>query len=380
MDELPQEVVKCLQDKNPDIFRDSGSVATKMLKVYSAGASKAEADRQKQAYDIVDQYDGDKDIAKVPTLLACEELTITHQELKERLRDEGVDVSGDKIEIMLMDYIQGEDFAMYMTKKIVANHPELRDLAQALKNGEKVPFSVLQERTAAALHFSRPGGKHEEEHLKMFEMNHVFKENAKLAINYMERNNIVIDPRILDKLKNTLDLFEKNGFKHGDLHERNVMLTFDNQGNVVDVYIIDYGKNSVLTNDDYLERSNDYQIVAFYHSVTMTEEERRSEYNKEHLADLEKTRILLVRRKKDWADIQSEIQTAKTPEDIQDIIDCYVSKITIDSGFYWKIVELILVDIAKTDRSLACDYVAFLQSGSFPQFAKNDTLRLLGMI
>jgi len=380
IDVFPEEIIASFQEKNPSILKDKDSIASKMLKIYSAGASKNEAERQIRAYDIVKDNEGsEKDLAKVPTLLACEELTVTHDGLKEKLRDEGIDVSAGRIEIMLMDYIKGEDLAMYIVKKIVNHHPELRDLKQVLSDGEYVAFEELHRRMVSALRFSRPGGKHREEHLRMFEEIKIAGQNVDLMISYMERNDIVIEPKILEKLKNTIDLFQKKEFYHGDLHERNIMLELDDQGEMTEVYVIDYGDNRALGDGNLLEQSNDYQIVARYRSVTMNSVERKKKDNEKHLIDLEKLRSRAI-NKVEWKSIQENLASIKDASDIQSLIDRYIPKITIDSSLHWQLVELLLVDLAKDNRSLVEQYVVMIKNSQAPQFAKNNLSKLLNII
>ena len=60
----------------------------------------------------------------------------------------------------------------------------------------------------------------------------------------MKDNDITIDKRIIDKVINTVNLLNENDIYHNDLHERNIMIKLDKDGNPLDVFIIDFGKAS----------------------------------------------------------------------------------------------------------------------------------------
>ena len=59
------------------------------------------------------------------------------------------------------------------------------------------------------------------------------------AIGNISANGFTIDASVIDCLEQSTKLLHKNGFYHRDLHERNIMLSFDDEGKVNKISLIE---------------------------------------------------------------------------------------------------------------------------------------------
>ncbi len=121
--DCPDEFKKYIFGKSADIPQEK--LAAKILKIYFQGQGKHEAEMQQRAFEIIDK-EQNEDLAKIPEMLFYKELKIKTRTLQDKLKNSGVKFS-NQIEIIFMDYIEGEDLATYIYKKILDNHPDVED-------------------------------------------------------------------------------------------------------------------------------------------------------------------------------------------------------------------------------------------------------------
>ena len=67
----------------------------------------------------------------------------------------------------------------------------------------------MHQQVAQALKFEVPGRKSWKEENRFFEEQKVFNENRKKIIDYLKDNNVVIDKRILNSVRNTIQFYIK---------------------------------------------------------------------------------------------------------------------------------------------------------------------------
>ncbi|MFW0838045.1 MAG: hypothetical protein ACKKL5_03520 [Candidatus Komeilibacteria bacterium] len=374
LDQLAPEILNYFREASDGQINEQESVATKLLKVYSPEVGKTEAARQQQAYKIWEAAEDKSALAKVPRLLFYKEITIKNQELLERLSNDGVHAMDGKVAVLVMDFIEGEDLAMYLVKQIVAHHPELADLQQALQDGADISFAQLHSGMSAALGFATAGGQHRNLNDNIFEEQKVNNDNVKLMVEFMRRKGIIINSDILRKVKNTIDLFHANDFQHGDLHERNIMLQFDEAHNLADVFIIDYGQPPAeLEEEGSKIKLNDYLLYARYWDLTLTPEEREaSEHNKlwQKLDRLEKR----LQGQADWITLADQLvdkEKKLTVVSLERLFKINIGKITMDQELYWDIVMVAWRKLLKTRPNLAYEHLGQVVASNLPIFIRN---------
>lgn len=243
--ELPPSFLALLQEMNPHMnIEGREKLATKILKIYSPGAGKREALMHQYAYDLIKQQENPDDYVRVPELLLHKEINIHNPEVSTALAANNVNTSFNKVEILIMDLIKGDDLITYLYKVVIKHHPGLVHLKQELEEGnEELKWDDIKDDVAAAFDFNVPGGKSSDLGARNFEMIKVFNENRRRIVDYLAKlpSNPFIPPIIWQRYKNTLNLFEKNGFKQNDQHERNIMVDCDEQGTITDIHEIDFG-------------------------------------------------------------------------------------------------------------------------------------------
>lgn len=190
-----------------------------------------------------------------------------------------------------MDFVDGVDFATYIDRLIVANHPGLVHLREHLNPGERWNYQEMHRAVAQALQFDEPTIKADKNE-RAYNEYKVFNERRKKMVDFLKSNNITIDPSILTKVINTINLLHKNGIYHHDLHERNIMIMFSDEAKtkVKDVYIVDFGRatqnsNQSQPNDEFIR---DEAVVANYRTLQTSHEEDKAINNQLTVAKWEK--------------------------------------------------------------------------------------------
>jgi hypothetical protein len=95
------------------------------------------------------------------------------------------------------------------------------------------------------------------------------KTNRDRLLNYLKRYDFVLDPEILAKVERTMKLLNDNDFYHNDLTERNFMVELDDDGRIVDIYIIDFEKSSNKADENF----RDDAVVKQYEVLTKSKEQ-----------------------------------------------------------------------------------------------------------
>ncbi len=226
---------------------EAKEIAIKMLKIYSGGQGKREFEFQQKAFELIkaaEKTAPHKKLAKVPRPYFYRELDISkNKALQEKIKASNINDYRKKIEVILMDFVPGKDLATFLYQEVLKRHPETRHLAQTDSQNksalEEMDIGQLAEETARALKFSYPAHNGPIIDDRVIR---IFNENKGLLINFLKKqydhpeNPFKLPEGILEKLQNTVQLFHSNGFKHNDLHERNILLGDDKE-----IYIIDFG-------------------------------------------------------------------------------------------------------------------------------------------
>lgn len=237
LEKIP-ELKKLIGDKTQ-------SKAIKLLKVHRPGEGVKEYVIQTNAFNIVNTSPEKDKLAKIPAPLLFRDIKLSRG-TSEYLQGQGVEVS-DHAEVLLMDFVEGEDLATKFDKWVIEKANPDRILPRS-NNFEDLHLAVSQ-----ILKFENPGGKATREGDRAYEERKIQMGNADKLYKTLKKTGFSIDAEITTKLKKTIDLLHKNGIYHNDPHERNFMIDKDDIP-----YIVDFGSAS---NDIQEDRVADEYII-----------------------------------------------------------------------------------------------------------------------
>ncbi len=232
--DMSPALVKLLEESGLE-YPDS---AMKVLKVYAAGEAAREFGWQSQAYDIIEshiaEHPDDKDLyARVPKPLDHRAIEID-EETRLALNHEGATIGGHKVEIMVMDFIHGEDLATLMYRWVVDHCPA--DKEYVAKNIRPNNFADLQDAIAQILEFEKLNTSGLTETDRNIGERKLNMQNGKRVYAFLKKTGFQIAPQIIDQIKNTRQLLAAHGLNHNDEHERNFMVIGSQ------AYMIDFAK------------------------------------------------------------------------------------------------------------------------------------------
>jgi serine/threonine protein kinase len=301
--ELPSELLEALHAGGLDINESS---AAKLLKVYVGGNARREFRMQQRAHAIAAAAGGGA--AKIPKPYFARELTVG-PETAEQMNRQGCLLSeGGKAEVILMDYVEGDDLATALFKETIRRHPKTRHLAE---HAGELTFSELMTQTGDALGFAVPGGKGSTETEREFERRRVFAENTKKLYAFLERDGFVLDARVLEQMKRTIDALHANGVVLRDAHHRNFIVSGDINANGAtppEVAIVDFGVAKEFAGDygpeayrdDADERVaylDDEAVIRELTALTMPLAERRQAESRAAIQDIDRLRQRILKAK-----------------------------------------------------------------------------------
>lgn len=233
------DLVRKRLEKNGYFFGEQQAV--KILKFGQTDDALREFKMQEQFYQCLqDADDTSKPMAKIPRPIACRTLPVD-EEFRKKLMAEGIKCSGNKIDVMMMDLVEGVDLATIMYRHVVAHHPRTVHLRDHVAH---LSFNELAYEVSQALGFTKAGGKGKTENERRLEQAKIDSENRKKVYAVLRRTGFKLHPQIELQMRNALNQMHKNGFIHRDAHHRNFMIEgeagFDAK-QPPQVYIIDFG-------------------------------------------------------------------------------------------------------------------------------------------
>jgi hypothetical protein len=225
----------------------------KILKIFDANAIEQEFARQARAHEIVENS-GKDEVAKVPRPHFCRELEVS-PETAAKIRSLGDNVRvRDKVGMMFMDKVDGEDIATILYKEYVRRDPAFADIAQRLdERGESYTIEELM--TEIVQRTSVPGRE------PIFyapvegankDPERVMNQNFDRLRSELMRRGFRLHPSIVRQIRNTMDLFHENGLVFRDGHHRNFMVSGDVSAAAEQppqVHAIDYGGSKTFEGD-----------------------------------------------------------------------------------------------------------------------------------
>lgn len=298
------------------------ALAGKVFKVFVKADAETELGLQAKSFDLINAQPKQSELAGIPRIYFQTDISLkdlTH--LKDQLRHLNMPVP-DKAQIILMDFIEGEDLMTYFYRKLLLKHPGSRFFNNpgSLKN---LRFGTLEPDIVSllSLESTKSGESPEQVVLKD-------NYNRKLLITTLIRYGISLPDNIFKQVTNTLMVLGKNNIAHNDVHERNIILTFDKRGEINGSYLIDFGSGleggNVPSVSEQLTVLNEYKKLNITEDVLGQKAKSFLELKKRFVgqgADKE--------RKADWKSYEQtlvELLDGKNGETLERIVSsCYVN-------------------------------------------------------
>lgn len=228
----------------------------KLMKFYRPGSGKKEFEAQRMIHEALSGVEG---VASVPKPYLYYDLEIRTPELRQALsKNIQLESFNDRVEVFIMDYIEGDDLVTQFFREIVRRHPRFRHKSAV---ADELTYSELESMVPGKIGYDRPGGKGKSLFEQQVEKQEVYNRNAQKLKAALKDIQFSVDPALYAMLKKTMDELHSKGIFHRDLHERNIMIGKDGK-----LFLIDFGtalfarqeRYSVdpyeggMLNDDYL--------------------------------------------------------------------------------------------------------------------------------
>lgn len=233
IEEMPPDLKAALAESGISVESTS---AVKLLKVYTRGKARQEYETHRRAFELTEAafVRGEK-VARVPRPLDCRRLTIT-DDTKRILNGRGAVLSGNEVEILAMDFVNGKDLLDICNRWIYDHAPaEYRSVVETLD-----PEDHLQLMKAVSLilkYNHMPPQGTPEESLEL-------SERREKSLKFLGKSRFRLSDAVIEKIANTRRILESNGIYHNDDHERNFMIEGDITGETgePEIYEIDFGR------------------------------------------------------------------------------------------------------------------------------------------
>lgn len=345
--EMSQELVKYISENIDPDFDKNNEFVFKLIKVYTEGGKgELEFKAQKRAYDIVEKAkrDGRTEYADIPHPYVYKSISLD-DDVKQILKLDGLTMVQDKIELIIMDFVEGEDLATMLYKEVIKRHPSTRDLVSQI---DSLSLQEIQERVSLALGFNSPGGKSRDEMVRAVEAEKVYNDNAQKIINFLKKSDFILDKPLMEKIEKTIKLFHDNAFKHNDLHERNIMIHGDK------LFFIDFGeavytdengkvvqvKEQALKNKRYVD---DEMIPRRYKTLSQSKEDDINMEKNKFIAEINSIKEIIEQRPELSIECKAIFEKIND-SNYESLSDQFALKAGINSDMYWKFKLFIIAN------------------------------------
>lgn len=388
--DIPEEILLSLPDDSK-IFCEP-SMAVKLLKINTEKSAKLEFDMQKQAGEIITQSqkdNPDKKYASIPSAIHHQSLEVKSDELLQILNRDGVSPGpNNKVEIILMDFVEGNDLAKIIYKDVLKCADKKEDLLSKLlldiRDIDNLSVFDLKNHVNRLLGLCevRPEDRNNQE-----KINAVNMENFKQIVAYLKKDRgYKFDESILEKIKNTLDALHEANLFHRDVHERNIIINGDK------VSLIDFGSAKQFSGkvdkkdkSIYIENGNklvsDETLINAYKPLIKTQQEDVQIETNEFYNEIYKMQSRFESNKY-WIEYNEKIQNNLNLEELEKALRAVAYGITksSDSSQAWIILPAAILKFAETNRQLALEYVekkSQEKNGPFAEKQINNIIRKL---
>lgn len=104
-DNIPEGLIDFLESQEISL---EGDLASKVFKIYTKGQGENEFKALKRAYKYLEELPDTSNYALVPNPIFFKEIEISDS-TKKSLGERGKEIVGNKVEVILMDYVKGDD-------------------------------------------------------------------------------------------------------------------------------------------------------------------------------------------------------------------------------------------------------------------------------
>lgn len=268
---IPKDFEGLLKAQGVEI---EGDIASKILKVYTRGQGAVEYRALRKMWNLIDSLPDSKGFAKVPKPIFLQEIPVT-ESLKETLGQRGDEIAGDKVEVILMDFIEGDDLFTILYKKALKIIQKEEFSAEAI---EGMDFQSLARYTQDE-YFRKTQAVAEK-------VEGPLGDDAFWLHKLLKENGYVPDPSIIQQIKKTVELMQKKGISHGDLHPRNIKI-YNGQ-----VYFLDFGKANgsweSMSDEERGERIGDEVLIGWLKDFSQTSQKKSEKIAGEYIKTLER--------------------------------------------------------------------------------------------
>ncbi|MDD5749494.1 MAG: hypothetical protein PHO91_01780 [Patescibacteria group bacterium] len=273
-----------LSDSEKEQIMATDPFVSKVLRVFSAGHSQKEALSQIEAGKILAEQ-SDENLAKVPEIYFHSDIEIKDEVLRDKLAKAGVETAGSQVGVLLMYRVKGVDFLNYLLQEAIKKcpaqeaelHPNIGIAQRALARDPRAMSTEEVFKTAAALI-----GFEEDERVRLN------PKNRDRLFTYLQKHDFVLNPEIIARAEKAINSLNQNGFYHNDLTERNMMLEFDPNGQMSDIYLIDFEKSGSERDQDF---GGEMAILSQYKLLGEDRDVRQQKELMNFFGDLEKTKL-----------------------------------------------------------------------------------------
>lgn len=292
---LVLEKIKELEKKE-NINKESEKTI-KILKVFNFENLKEEFENLKEAYSIVNTQIDKEKYCNIPFPIFLKEIDLD-KNLKEKIKEYGVKSIDEKIGIMVMEYVKGEDLFNFLAKKVIDknNQKEQDNFAPEYFYNEQTSLEEFTRDLNFILKWEELGEfnglskKEAEERIEITKLRKIYD-----YLKPRQKDDFVFSKDACKKIENTIELFHKNGFFHRDLHERNIIL--NNGGE--EVSLIDFG-NSIRNfegneqdvykkeNTDNVFTMKDNEVLNLLKTLSFSLDEKKELLQNKKIKELEK--------------------------------------------------------------------------------------------
>jgi hypothetical protein len=283
--------------------------AVKLLKLYLPNKGAFEYKMHGQAYQsFQDIPESDQNsYARIPALSSSRDVDFDNETKAEIERRFRASIVGDKAQLIVMEYVDGEDLATIFYKWILEN-----ERRYASEQTDQMDFKELYEEVAKTLNFEMlPDGEIDDPRaLELAEWKTSSRNTAKLY-DYLHKNHFPLSPEIVSQLEKTLTLLHaKAHITHGDAFERNVMIQGGTQvfrENQPDQrkqsYLIDFGE----ARDHEVEGVDDFAIIRRLKKLLASPKEE-TEMNRKKIYDEINAKANRLSTNRQWQETYSLIK------------------------------------------------------------------------
>lgn len=297
----------------------SESQAIKVLKVYQPGAGKREYEMQQKAYNLVQDAADKTGLALVPRPILFYDLKISPDTLQ-RLNAMGITDVDSHVEILLMDYIEGDDIATMLLREAIKRNPQMTEIHDTANT---MSFKELYEEISRFLFptsKSLPKWNTEQAQADI--------ENAQTLYKFLKSKGYVLPPAILDQIEKTMTLFHKNSLCFRDGHYRNFMIQDIKINGVSEpqVFVIDYGLATTFegeySDEIYFDPArhdikypDDFNIIRTLRKLSESPEDEKQQESQKHTEELSRITKKL-KGTLEWQNIWQKLEEMKSTDTI----------------------------------------------------------------